>query len=68
MDKRDTEFWNGVLKGVIISEEELDSLAKKLNGSQKESLELAVERLEKVKKSIEQLHGQDLRSFLSQYA
>ncbi|MEM3845485.1 MAG: hypothetical protein QXU98_07275 [Candidatus Parvarchaeota archaeon] len=66
MNRFDLEFWNGFLKGVIASEQEIKALEEK-GVADREGIKLALSTIMDLKAKVEDLHGEDVRNFLRQW-
>lgn len=64
MDRLDTEFWNGLLKGLMLAQRELGKILEYSENPGKEGIEISVRALQDLKQKIENVHTDDIRKTL----
>lgn len=67
MNREDMAKWDGVLKGMIAAEGELEDAERGAPGNAKKGMKMARTALRKLRRKVERLHGEDLREFLRRY-
>ena len=68
MRREDMEFWNGVLKGVLAAEGELEDIEGSLEKASLKGFAVARRAVRDIRRKIERLHGANLREFLERNA
>lgn len=59
-------FWNGILKGVIITEETLEDFDCPFAGKDNKN-KMCLKMVKNLKEEVERLHGDDILNFLKKH-
>ena len=60
MNRFDTEFWNGALKGIMLAEKEIEKIMEKDEGAYMDGLRIARKAVKELKSRVEGLHTEDI--------
>ena len=64
MKREDIEFWNGVLKGMLAAEGELDRVSKRANETAGKGIRISRVAIRDLRRKVERLHGESLMELL----
>ncbi len=67
MNRFDTEFWNGFLKGINAAEFELNKIKDEAGEGEIDGIKVSLATLKELKEKVEKLHSEDILMFLRQY-
>ena len=62
--REEIEFWNGVLKGLLAAEGELDRVLKEAEKTAAEGVKMSMTAVRDLRRRVERLHGDSLRESL----